>query len=76
MTLTEDYNGGYIVYGNVTQSNLEVMQNNLPETVTYLDFYDAIVMEDLNINNQTNTLYFFNTSYDATGNNIVNNNYR
>ena len=68
----EDANGGIIVIGNVTQANLDAciqQQTN----VTFWDFTFADILENLTIDNQTNTLFFFETTFEVTGNNVVNN---
>ncbi|MBQ7239427.1 MAG: hypothetical protein IJS20_11610 [Bacteroidales bacterium] len=70
LTITADAeNGGYIVTGNVTQSNFDA----IAQTGTYFDFRGATIMENLSIDNQTNTIYYFATTANVSGNNVVNN---
>lgn len=70
LTITADAeNGGYIVTGNVTQSNFDA----ITQTGTYFDFRGATIMENLSIDNQTNTIYYFATTANVSGNNVVNN---
>ena len=69
LTVTAADNGGYKVTGNVTRSNFSAIS----QTGTYFDFREANIMEDLEINNQTNTIYYFTTTANVTGNNVVNN---
>jgi hypothetical protein len=72
LTVTTDgTNGGYKVTGNVTQANI----NNVTIQGTYMDFRGATVLEDIDITNVGNTLLYFATDKNVTGNkNIVNNN--
>lgn len=70
LTITPDgVNGGYVVTGNVTQSNFDA----IAQTGTYFDFRGATIMENLSIDNQTNTIYYFATTANVSGNNVVNN---
>lgn len=69
LTVTAADNGGYVVTGNVTQSNFDA----IAQTGTYFDFRGATIMEDLSIDNQTNTIYYFTTTANVSGNNVVNN---
>lgn len=70
LTVTTDgTNGGYKVTGNVTQSNFDA----IAQTGTYFDFRGATIMENLSIDNQTNTIYYFATTANVSGNNVVNN---
>ena len=69
LTIVSESNNGYTVTGNVTQDNF----NAITQTGTYFDFRGATIMEDLAINNQTNTIYYFATTAEVTGNNVVNN---
>lgn len=66
-------NGGKIITGNVTQSNFTNTINNNPGA-TYYDLRNAVVMEDLTVNNQTNAVFYFNTDATVSGNNVVNKN--
>ena len=63
--------GGWIVTGNVTQSNM----NKVTIKGTYMDFRGATVLEDIDITNVGNTLLYFATTANVTGDkNIINNN--
>lgn len=65
-------NGGYIVANqNITQSNID----NLTIEGTFIDFRGSTVLEDIDITNVGNTLLYFATTANVTGNkNIINNN--
>ena len=65
-------NGGYKVTGNVVQSNFDDLQ--LEGTYTYVDFTEANILEDLVVDgNDDNTLYYFTTTKEVSGENVVNN---
>lgn len=71
LTKTQAANGGYTVSGQVTQSNIR----DLTIEGTYMDFRGATVLEDIDITNVGNTLLYFATTANVTGNkNIINNN--
>lgn len=72
LTKTASSNGGYVVENqNITQSNISA----LTIEGTYIDFRNSNVLEDIDITNVGNTLLYFSTTANVTGNkNIVNNN--
>lgn len=71
LTKTMAANGGYTVSGQVTQSNISA----LTIEGTYIDFRNSNVLEDIDITNVGNTLLYFATDKNVTGNkNIINNN--
>jgi len=69
LTKTQAANGGYTVSGQVTQSNIR----DLTIEGTYIDFRNSNVLEDIDITNVGNTLLYFATDKNVTGNNVVNN---
>lgn len=71
LTKTQAANGGYTVSGQVTQSNI----SDLTIEGTYIDFRNADILENISITNVGNTLLYFATDKNVTGNkNIINNN--
>lgn len=71
LTKTQAANGGYTVTGQVTNTNI----GTITIEGTYIDFRNADILEDISITNTGNTLLYFATDKNVTGNkNIINNN--